>query len=713
MNKPIIFITAAFITGIIISNLFSLHFVSAFVILAACGALYVFLRKKNDNVMFLIFAALGILLYSYQNIYFSGNNIINLTRIDEIISVKVVVSSDPEVNEERTYFYADVVSLLTKSSELTNASGKIRVTLEKNTGFTPSYGDILLIKGKLKEPLSPLNPGEFNYKKYLAYKQIHYTIYAKDTACEKTGVDVKNRFYYWSYKAKDKLLDIIYSSLPDNEARILDGLMLGNQRAISDDIYDKFKITGTVHILAVSGMNVGLIAFFVFLLLKLMRVKRKAAAAITFVLITVFAVITGAGASIVRATLMSYAVLIAVMIERDADMINSLAAAAFVILLINPSDLYDVGFQLSFLATASLIYYCEWIKKLFPKVPESISVTAASTIAAQIFLTPVMINTFHQLSLISVLTNLIIVPLSGTISVIGFAMWLFGTASQAAARIFGASIWALIKLMMLAVNLMAKVPYAAISVRTMPWLFTAVYYIFFISLPYDDVDLIYKKISAKKSLCGVLCVWAFLHVIYPSPAALYVPASRGVNAAFIQTRDNKKILMIGCDSIRSKNAVKNSVVPLLKYYGINNIDTLIAYSITEKTNIDPLFRDFRIGSVYADGVSYGNFTKADIIDGDLYFKEGSSTSIGLSSSGADISSSGRKMLFALFPPDAINTAGAVVMLCGAKTQAAAGMAAADKVVINTSNAGFFHRKNPVNGENIWDTAEKGMFYQGL
>ncbi len=714
MNRPILFVTASLMLGIAAAQMLNIHYSSAILAAVLIAGTYRLFIKRDDKFMWLLFACLGMLLFSFQNSYFAPNNLKNFKNPEAIKSITASVISDPESNGERAYFYAEVISLRGKEGDFENVDGKIRVTLEKSLGFIPEYGDVVVIKGKLRAPEGPKNPGEFDYQKYLALKQVYYTVYAKDSACEKTGANRGNWFFRMSYKAKERLVSLIYSSLPETEAKILDGLMLGNQRAIPDDTYDKFKITGTVHILAVSGMNVGLIAFFVFLLLKLLKVNRKICALITIILITGFMIITGAGASIIRATIMSYFILFGIIIERDVDVYSSLSAAALLILLFNPSDLFDAGFQMSFLATAGIVYFMEWANTFFPKMPEWIRLTLVTTLSAQIFLTPVMINTFHQLSLISVLANMVIVPLSGTISIIGYAMWLFGLVSAAAAKIFGASIWVLVKLMMLIVDGMVLVPYAAISIKTLPWLFTAAYYMLFMSLPHRDVEVKVRGISLKYVLCGVLCFWFVLHVAVPAKAALYCPSTKGINAVFIQTKDNKKILLLANDSFRSKTAVKNSVVPFLRNLGINNIDTLITYALTEKGNADALMRNFRVKSVYADRASSGPFKNPGLIEGEFYFKEGKGTFINLNQDRADITSGESEFVFVKnTDPDALKRQGTTVYLCGYDADTAVKFAENNMCVVNSDNSGMFRRPKTAEIRNVWDTAESGLFYKPL
>jgi competence protein ComEC len=722
MNRPLFFITAALIFGMAAAGFTSINYIPAVIMLAVSVGAYVIFNKKYGGLVFLVFALFGAAIFSFQNTYIPKNDIRSyMAGIDPgadnkngITGVKVLVRDDPEYNDNKTLFYGSLISVFEKGRETSGVYGKVRVTLEKNLGFKPQYGDILYIKGKLRPPEPPKNLGEFDYKRYLRYRQVFYTVYAKDTACEKQGSRIDNYFKHISYKVKNRLLEIIYTSVPKAEADILNGLMLGNQRVIPDDVYDRFKITGTVHILAVSGMNVGLIGIFIFLVLKIFRVKKKAAAVITLLFITVFAVITGAGASIVRATVMGYVVLTGLILEKDTDLINSLSIAAFVLLLCNPSNIYDVGFQLSFLATFGIIYFIDWVGVIFKNMPKWLSGTLASTIAAQLFLTPVMAVTFHQISVISVLANIFIVPLSGIISIFGFAMWMFGSISIVMGKIFGATIWVMIKVMMFIVDTLAAIPYAAISVKTIPVILSLVYYAFFLILPYEDIDIKIKKMGLKAVLGGVLCVWMPLHLLLPgAKPAFYAVSARGVNAALLVTQDNKKVLMLGRDDLKNYFGVKNTVIPFLRYEGVNNIDRLVLYSMENSANIAALKRSFNIKGVFADPLSFAaleNEKNAVKIDGDFYIKEGDKTFITFTLSGADISFGDKEILFLKsLDPDTGKRTGCVIYSCVPDKSYVQALAVHNICVINSANAGFYRKPAPIEAENIWDLSDKGMF----
>ncbi len=722
MNRPLFFITAALIFGMVAAGFTSINYIPAFIILGVAVTAYIFLNKKFGQLVFLVFAVFGMALFSFQDTYVPKNDIraylqgVNAETDNKngITAVKVLVRDDPEYNDNKTLFYGELISVFEKGREITGISGQVRVTLEKDLGFKPRYGDILYIKGKLREPEPPKNLGEFDYKRYLRYKQVFYTVFAKDTACEKQGSRIDNLFKQVSYGVKYKLLEVIYSSVPKAEADILNGLMLGNQRVIPDDVYDRFKITGTVHILAVSGMNVGLIGLFIFLVLKVFRVKRKAAAVITLLFIIIFAVITGAGASIVRATIMGCVVLVGQILEKDTNLINSLSIAAFILLLFNPSNLYDVGFQLSFLATFGIIYFIDWVEAKIKGMPKWLSGTLASSVAAQLFLTPVMADTFHQTSVISVLANIFIVPLSGMISILGFAMWLFGSWSAALGKIFGASIWVMIKFMMLIVDTLAKAPYAAISIKTMPALLVIIYYLFFIILPYDDIDIKLKNTGLKTVLGISLLICFPLHLLLPGDKpAFYALSARGVNAALLVTGDNKKVLMLGRDDYKNNFGVKNTLIPFLRYEGVNNIDKLVLYSVENSANIAALKRSFMIKGIAADPLSFArldNDKGAVKIAEDYYIKEGSKTFLTFSTDGVDAAFGDKEILFLKsISPGIEKRTGCVIYSCVADKNAVLPLAKNNICVINSANEGFYRKPPPVEADNIWDLSEKGMF----
>lgn len=597
MNKPFIFLFMSFASGIFISE----YIIPGIAIIVIIFLLYIFILKDNrELIYFILFFCAGLLYCIFKLNYFPENHIKKLNyenKANFIIHITEMV----EETEDKIYFNGNIISIEDKKERISNIKGKIRVTIVKNLGIKVKYGDILKINGVLQEPFEPQSQDDFNYKKFLNYKSIYYTLYAKEKDIEITGRRIPNCFYYFSYNLKEKLINIIYLTLPVEEARVLEGIMLGNYRVLPEEINDYFKRTGTAHILAVSGMNVGLIALFVFMILKLLNFSKKLRAIITLFFITIFAIITGADPSIVRATFMAYVILLGYVIEYDSDLLNSLAVAGFFILLINPFELFSVSFQLSFLATFGIIYYSGYISKMISNLPKWLSEIIFTTWTSQIFIIPVMANTFHQISLISVFANFFIVPISSIITILGFVLWVIGLVSMKLAIFFGATIWLLIKTMVLIVKILSSIPFAAISVKSMNFIFLFLYYVFFIILPHNDIDIHINKISLKKTMVFVLFIMFFSYLyIQKKDFYIYFPQIKNIGAMVIKTENNKKILLLGCDRENNLKEIKNNIILFLKKQGINILDYLVLFSVKEKNNYKIISNNFFVRNILSD-----------------------------------------------------------------------------------------------------------------
>ncbi len=597
MNKPFIFLFLSFASGIF----FSEHIISGFIIITMLFIISIINFKNNKTIIFFILFFLLGFLYSIYKINYLPENHIKKLHYYTNGNFTIHITEMVEETEDKIYFNGNIISIENEKQKITNIHGKIRVTIAKNLGIKVRYGDIVKINGILHTHIQPKSKDDFNYKEFLKYKSIYNTLYAKEKDVAVVGNKTPNYFLKFSYEVKEKLTYIIYSSLPEEEAKVLEGIMLGNYKVLPEEINNYFKRTGTAHILAVSGMNVGIIALLIFLILKLLYFSRKISALITLIFISVFAAITGADPSIIRATFMAYVVLIGYIIEYDSDLSNSLAVAGFFILLINPFELFSVSFQLSFLATFGIIYYGGYISKNFPDYPKWLSEILFTTITSQIFIIPVMANTFHQVSIISVVANFFIVPVSSVITILGFVLWISGIISLKISVLLGASIWILIKLMIFIVKILSSIPFAAISVKSMNFIFLFLYYLFFIILPHNDIDIFIKKLSLKKAIAGIIVILFIFHLCIPEKNSyIYFPETKKIGTIFVKTQNNIKILLIGCDGTTQLKEISNKIILYLKKQGINILDYLILYSINNKQNYEIIKNNFYVRNILSD-----------------------------------------------------------------------------------------------------------------
>ncbi len=357
--------------------------------------------------------------------------------------------------------------------------GKILVT----TGIYPQYdyGDVLKINGKLKTP-SVFE--EFDYKNYLAKDKIYSVMYwPKIEIAERHK---GNNLYQTLFRFKNKMTESIEKIMPFPEASLLEGLILGNKQIFSQDLKDSLNITGTSHIVAVSGMNIVILSNILMFVLIGLGLWRNQAFYFVLVLICLFIIMVGAPASAIRAGIMSSILLFANKIGRLSNASRIMIFAGAIMLALNPLLLrFDIGFQLSFLAVLGLIYIKPildgWLAKLIKKSELSgILQIITTTIAAQIAVLGILIYNFGRISFISPIVNVLVVPLLPLVTAI---ILVFSGATFIWSFLGKILVWpayfATTYILRL-IEWFSKIPFAAKEVSNVHWIWLLAYYILLI-----------------------------------------------------------------------------------------------------------------------------------------------------------------------------------------------------------------------------------------
>ncbi len=241
------------------------------------------------------------------------------------------------------------------------------------------YGKYLKLTGVLHQPDTQRNPGGFDYRAYLARQNVSGIIYHQGLLDigEQSGFPPL-RWIETLRLRTEQVIDAVYSGLETPPTRgnalhtkLLKGILLGKRSDVPSETLDIFRNSGTFHVLAVSGLHVGLIAMFCFVGLSAFRIPKKVLALLTIFAVLIYACLIGFRPSVFRATLMAILFLFATIIDRDIDIFNLLAVAALALLLLSPMQLWDVGFQLSFVAVVSIVYFVPKMEKPLRKLWES------------------------------------------------------------------------------------------------------------------------------------------------------------------------------------------------------------------------------------------------------------------------------------------------------------------------------------------------------
>jgi competence protein ComEC len=310
-------------------------------------------------------------------------------------------------------------------------------------------GQRVSLPARLDRPIGFRNPGTFDHAERLARHGIAVVGTARADRIEAEAAEPP-----WNARVRRFAVGAMREALPATSAALLAGLLLGERTGLPPEVDAAFRRAGVYHVLAVSGFNVALVASTAWALLTLARVPRRLTSLGAIAVVLGFAAVVGPQPSVLRATLMAVLVLAALLLEREAAVLNSLALAALVILALRPNDLHDPGFQLSFAATAGIVL------APIPRAPllAALGVSAA----AQLAVLPIALAHFNQVSTIGVVANLAVVPLAGLATVVGLVAVALAALSPLVAGWLFAATWPVLLLLRWAVMLAAAVPGAVV-----------------------------------------------------------------------------------------------------------------------------------------------------------------------------------------------------------------------------------------------------------
>ncbi|MGH7313160.1 MAG: ComEC/Rec2 family competence protein, partial [Candidatus Rokuibacteriota bacterium] len=335
-------------------------------------------------------------------------------------------------------------------------TGRIRLTAY-GAGLPPlTSGQRVDVEARLHPAGGFRNPGGFDYAAYLRRQDI---LVVGSVRAERlsAGAPVEPS---WPRKIRSTVREAIAAALPPASAALLGGLLLGDRTDLPSEIDEAFRRAGVYHVLAVSGFNVALVAGSVWALLTLGRAGRRGAAVGAMAGVLGFALVVGPEPSVLRAVVMAILVLGALLLDREAAVLNSLALAALLILAARPGDLLDPGFQLSFAATAGIV--------LAPLPRGVLAGALGVSMAAQLAVLPVTLVHFNQLSLIGPVANLAVVPVAGLTTVLGLAGGTITFANETVGGLFLHATWPLLLLLRGTAALAAAVPGALVHLPAPP-----------------------------------------------------------------------------------------------------------------------------------------------------------------------------------------------------------------------------------------------------
>jgi competence protein ComEC len=509
MLRPIIPLLIPLIAGISVGNFIHLPDPPLMVclIMTLISLLVAMIKKWKAIVglsLILSLFLLGILninLYLYQE---PGQRHITHYLGTEKAAIDGIICENPEVSPHKTELVVSVVRVIKDKSTIP-VEGRVLLTVRDQYPF--KYGDFIRFRTRLRRPHNFNNPGGFDYERYLRYRNI----LVRGSISDPSGIAVlrENKGNRWKATLemfRGNVRRLIRENSPTPAGEIIQAMTLGEQREIPEDVREKFNRTGTSHIIAISGFNVGIIAllsiylirlmmkFFPYLLLRFNVIKVSTLGAC--VPIMIYAFIAGMGISVVRATIMIVIFMVAIFMGRERDLYNTLALAAFIILIVFPHSLFDISFQLSFTAVAAILFITPRLALLIPKgkhekggisfsekVFKGILLFIMASLSAILGTAPLIAFYFNRVSSIGLLANIIVVPLLGMIALpLSMTIILTAPISPTLTAVLVKASSFLVTISVSLTDFLASLPYSSFFIGTPTFLEMTAYYFLLIAI---------------------------------------------------------------------------------------------------------------------------------------------------------------------------------------------------------------------------------------
>lgn len=428
---PFLKILIPYVIGIISVNYINElnHFHLPFIVSVICAIILFFFQKGISSnthykkVLYIVSINVFLFLLAFESVYiYNDKN--NSDHYAKHVSLNkqsafVHITDVPVETENFIKLYV-TVNAISENNCWKYAIGKTIIYVRKPSDANFNVGDQLLVNSKFTSIQEPKNPHEFNYKSYLAKQNIFHVVYTNHNEIIKTP-SINSGFYLAEIGSslKSKTISVLkHSGLSKKAFAISSALLVGYDDEIDDDVMAGFSHSGTLHVLSVSGMHTGIlygVIVFLFSAFDKHNQYKKLKCFISILLLFLFVLITGFAPAVLRAALMLSLILIGQTFRRQGNSYNTLLLSAFIVLLVNPYLIYDIGFLLSYLAVFGIMYLYPLLNNLYffeNRLLRWSWELSMMSVAATLFTLPVTLYVFHQFPTWFVFSNLVIIPIS-------------------------------------------------------------------------------------------------------------------------------------------------------------------------------------------------------------------------------------------------------------------------------------------------------------